>query len=922
MRRHAPWLIVTLMLALGPGSAMATTIVPAADPGELARDSHAVFMARAGANKVLTRSDYIVTATELEVVSVIKGQLTPGEVIESVVPGGEKDGVGWAVSGTPKLEEGQVYLFFADRNPRGRWQPRLMADSVLRREAAKDGRVILVALDEASHLNRVSDFDKSGGLIPGPVYEDEFLLALKQSLQGKFGWVWEPLMAWDEHSPTTKAVPGECAFMSGGGRNIRWNSGPTVTIRATQNGDPSISGGGFSQVSGAVSAWNNEPDPTSFNLTYGSPSSFTFSSCNSGEQNDYPPSGQNVVVFDDPCDDIGDLSGCSGTLGFGGPWYGGSHTHDGTLWNTASSLFVVLNNGVGCLGSTGYTRLVTHEMGHGFGFDHVSDSNANMYAWCCNPINSTDATCAQYAYPVAGPTNTPTPVTPTNTPTPTITPGGPTNTPTRTPTSTPGGPTATPTPTSGGPTNTPTNTPTRTPTQQASTPTPSIVTVPVIVHLPGSGGTSWRSDVTLGNRNSSSQTVRLHYQSAAKASFQVTRTIVGYGTLLLEDLVEKLFAAGDGRGPLEIEILHGGKQPPVVASRAYSENSFGNLGSGLPADIVPSTQVVSMPGLFHDSNFRASIAVTADDQDVWATFELYRGPSGLVAGGVKRKIDAGEQKQWFVDKLFGSLAQQGVPMTVRVSLNKPGIAYASLVDNDSTDSAVYLGKEPANTWIVPAVAHLPGSGGTFWSSSVAMWNATGNTAWVTLEYLPEKTNNSGGGMFSTQIKLNPYQSRNIGDVLADYFSIDNGKGTLVVDSTRPITVTSRVFTDCASCPDGGTSGNGVRTAPVAALRSGDTLLPGVRMLNGFRTNIGVVTGDKHVKFEFDLRSEGGSLRSSASKTVAPRTLQQWSMKQLFGSGFNEPDPAGSIIISGNQPYLSYLTIIDGSSQDPVFVMPQ
>ena len=53
-------------------------------------------------------------------------------MIESIVPGGFKDNVGWAVSGAPKLEFGEVYFFFADRDPRGRWQPRLMADSVLR----------------------------------------------------------------------------------------------------------------------------------------------------------------------------------------------------------------------------------------------------------------------------------------------------------------------------------------------------------------------------------------------------------------------------------------------------------------------------------------------------------------------------------------------------------------------------------------------------------------------------------------------------------------------------------------------------------------------------------------------------------------------------------------------------------------------
>jgi len=281
-----------------------------------------------------------------------------------------------------------------------------------------------------------------------------------------------------------------------------------------------------------------------------------------------------------------------------------------------------------------------------------------MNATCCKPHNSLDISCTQYLYPVA---------TPTTTPPPTGTPEGPT------PTSTP---TPTPTPTPGGS-------------------GPSQVTVPVVVHSEGVGGTSWRSDVVVSNRNSAAQTLRFTYQTSAKGSFRVTKTLTGFATLLLEDLVKDLFNAGDGRGPLGIEILHGGSTPPVVVSRAYSENNFGNLGSGLPADIAPSTAVVSIPGLFQDDDFRSNIAVTAGDKPVSATFELFRGNDGLVAGGIQRPIAAGEQDQWSIKKLFGNLARQGVPMTVRVTLNKPGIAYASLVDNASTDSAVFLGKQPA-----------------------------------------------------------------------------------------------------------------------------------------------------------------------------------------------------------------------------------
>jgi hypothetical protein len=371
-----------------------------------------------------------------------------------------------------------------------------------------------------------------------------------------------------------------------------------------------------------------------------------------------------------------------------------------------------------------------------------------------------------------------------------------------------------------------------------------------------------------------------------------------------------------------VEIVNGGGKAPVVVSRAYAENPFGNLGSGLPADVLPSTSTVSMPGLFHDDDFRTNIAVTAGDETLWATFELFKGSGGLVAGGVKRKIEAGAQDQWSIKKLYGDLAEQGVPMTVRVTLTQPGIVYASLIDNDSTDSAVYLGKEPASTWIVPAVARVSGSGGSFWSSSLSLWNSTGGVAWVDLEYLPENTNNLAGGLVLKDYRLVPYETRNIGDVLKDIFGIDNGKGTLVVESTRPITVTSRVFTDCETCPSGGTSGNGVRAVPLASLASGETVLPGVRILDGFRSNVGVVTGDRSVSFTFDLRDQGGTLRGSAFKTVAPRTLKQWSIGKLFGRGFVEPDPAGSIVVTGDRPYLTYMTVIDGSSQDPVFVMPQ
>jgi hypothetical protein len=149
--------------------AAATTIVPAADPGELALDSEAVFLARAGASRVVSRPSFLATETELVVMSVISGPLAAGDHVRVEAPGGERDGVGWAVAGSPRFVEGEVYLFFADRGADGSWRPRLLADSVLLQEQAEDGEKFLAPLPEASQINRISGFGTDAALVPGRV---------------------------------------------------------------------------------------------------------------------------------------------------------------------------------------------------------------------------------------------------------------------------------------------------------------------------------------------------------------------------------------------------------------------------------------------------------------------------------------------------------------------------------------------------------------------------------------------------------------------------------------------------------------------------------------------------------------------------------------------------------------------------------
>ena len=94
------------------------------------------------------------------------------------------------------------------------------------------------------------------------------------------------------------------------------------------------------------------------------------------------------------------------------------------------------------------------------------------------------------------------------------------------------------------------------------------------------------------------------------------------------------------------------------------------------------------------------------------------------------------------------------------------------------------------------------------------------------------------------------------------------------------------------------------------------------MRDGFRTSVGVVTGDAWATVEFRLRDADGALLAKEFVEVPPRTLTQHSLNKLFGNNVTEPDPVGSLVVASGEPFLPYLTVIDGTSQDPVFVMAQ
>jgi hypothetical protein len=159
-----------------------------------------------------------------------------------------------------------------------------------------------------------------------------------------------------------------------GGVNLRWfqfDDGASVTWRAHSAGQPSVPGGGFTELQAALEAWNAETC-TPVQLDYGG----TTTASGGFESFD----GVNALLQDDPNDEIAGTFQCGtgGILAIGGPWFLSSDrdTFEGREFIRIQGADVVINDGVECLAASSpcfpnyIEGVYGHELGHGLGIGH------------------------------------------------------------------------------------------------------------------------------------------------------------------------------------------------------------------------------------------------------------------------------------------------------------------------------------------------------------------------------------------------------------------------------------------------------------------------------------------------------------------------------------------------------------------------
>ncbi len=231
----------------------------------------------------------------------------------------------------------------------------------------------------------------------------------------------------------------------------------------------------------------------------------------------------------------------------------------------------------------------------------------------------------------------------------------------------------------------------------------------------------------------------------------------------------------------------------------------------------------------------------------------------------------------------------------------------------------------SNAWVVPAAAHVPGIGGTFWRTDLSIHNPQGQDLPVVVQALESDRDNSR--VPTMDLVLRPWETVNLWDVFGpDQFDIPASGAILVyVPPEEPcsgiacdLLVTSRTYT---IDPAGGEGEYGQAVNGATLLEGTDwaTFAYAAGMLNdgqGFRCNAGVAswTGD-WAQVQVDVQDADGAIVDSVVFEVPPFGHVQ---KRL-----QAPVVGGSLVfflIDGPEDawVYPYASVVDQDTGDPSY----
>lgn len=236
-------------------------------------------------------------------------------------------------------------------------------------------------------------------------------------------------------------------------------------------------------------------------------------------------------------------------------------------------------------------------------------------------------------------------------------------------------------------------------------------------------------------------------------------------------------------------------------------------------------------------------------------------------------------------------------------------------------SAIAYQSDPLLVRIVPVVGSVAGASGSFFRTSLQMFNANiyGPPITGRLVFHPAGQPATGTDP-ALPFSLNPGQALNYDDIIASLGTSGLGSLDVFTDGGAPPIVTARVFNDSGSA---GTAGLSEEAVPLTAVIDvfTRTLIPIPTDLTNFRMNIGVRTLAATTLSVVVYNASGSVVKQRTGITYPANYFQQGSAAELAGLTTAELPPGGYMRVSVSDfpgSAIIYSSVIDNRTNDNTF----
>ena len=461
---------------------------------------------------------------------------------------------------------------------------------------------------------------------------------------------------------------------------------------------------------------------------------------------------------------------------------------------------------------------------------------------------------------------------------------------------------------------------------------PAWYLVPVVAHTDGAAGTQWRTDLFYRRDIFSWKEGFLYLAPRDGDAIHQPgyRWDLPPGGLILPDLVDVLTGGAETAGAL---FFQGPAYDETGISRTYTVTDQGTFGQAAPMvaveDLPPGSVRAVLPLLRDDAGFRTNMGVVnTTDRPTDVVVELL-APDGTLLGMVEKHLEP--FGVWQGNRVLRRLTDAEIPQaSARVWSPDPHsriASWASVVDNHSGDAILVLPAARATRplWI-PAVAHNRGANGTDWRSEVEVCARGTLDARFSIEFVRKE-----GVTAPLTFDLVGGSCVRWTDVLQDLFAAD-GQGALRIERLAgSVSAASRTYTVMA---DGATYGQYI-PAVVEPVHGPSSLMQmGIPWLahstdpsEGYRSNLSVLNlEDEPIEVDVELSTGFGFLDPwdfyLTSFTVQLEAHELRQLSDVLAAHVDEDVDFAWAGVSGAGAFLTYASVVDNRTGDPVFVMGQ